>query len=50
MRCVVIYLQKHETIIPKKAQELWDVTSRTSSLRLKSMCAEGTLIEIALTI
>lgn len=41
------YLKLNKEILPKKAQELWKVTSRTASSRLKKMCEEGILIEIS---
>lgn len=44
---VIEYLKIHKEILPKKAQELWKVTSRTVSSRLKKMCAEGVLVEIS---
>lgn len=44
---VIEHLKIHKEILPKKAQELWKVTSRTASSRLKKMCAEGVLVEIS---
>jgi predicted HTH transcriptional regulator len=44
---VIEYLKIHKEILPKKAQELWKVTSRTASSRLKKMCEEGVLVEIS---
>jgi predicted HTH transcriptional regulator len=44
---VIEYLKIHKEISPKKAQELWKVTSRTASSRLKKMCEEGVLVEIS---
>lgn len=44
---IVGHLKKHKKISPKKAQTLWKVTSRTTSSRLKKMCAQGILAEIA---
>ncbi len=44
---VIEYLKIHKEMPPKKAQELWKVTSRTASSRLKKMCAEGILVEIS---
>lgn len=44
---IVAYLKVHKEIVPKKAQELWDVTSRTTSTRLKKMCEQGFLVEIS---
>lgn len=44
---IIEYLKIHKEIFPKKAQELWKVTSRTASSRLKRMCAEGVLVEIS---
>jgi ATP-dependent DNA helicase RecG len=44
---VVEYLKAKKEMSLKKAQELWKVTSRTASSRLKKMCAEGLLVEIS---
>lgn len=44
---IIEYLKLNKEILPKKAQELWKVTSRTASSRLKKMCEEGVLIEIS---
>lgn len=44
---IIAYLKLHKEILPKKAQELWSVTSRTTSSRLKKMCEQGILVEIS---
>jgi len=44
---IITYLKAHKEILPKKAQELWEVTSRTTSSRLKKMCEQGILVEIS---
>jgi len=44
---IIAYLKVHKKILPKKAQELWGVTSRTTSSRLKKMCEQGILVEIS---
>lgn len=44
---IVEYLKLNKEIFPKKAQELWQVSSRTSSFRLKKMCDAGILVEIS---
>lgn len=44
---IIEYLKLNKEILPKKAQELWKVTSRTASSRLKKMCEEGILVEIS---
>lgn len=44
---IIEYLKLNKVILPKKAQELWKVTSRTASSRLKKMCEERILIEIS---
>ena len=41
------YLQKHDKINAKIAQEIWKVTRRTTTTRLKEMCQEGLLAEIS---
>ncbi len=43
---VIDYLEKHEKISAKKAQEMWNVTARTASSRLKKMVNHGLLAEI----
>jgi predicted HTH transcriptional regulator len=44
---IIEYLKINKEIPPKKAQEIWKVTSRTASSRLKKMCEEGILVEIS---
>lgn len=44
---IIEYLKKHKEILPKQAQQLWNVTSRTTSSRLKKMCMQGVLVEIS---
>jgi ATP-dependent DNA helicase RecG len=44
---IVTYLKKHKKISPKKAQGIWNVTTRTTSSRLKKMCELGILAEIS---
>lgn len=44
---IVEYLKIQKEIFPKQAQQLWNVTSRTTSSRLKTMCEEGILVEIS---
>lgn len=44
---IVSYLKKNKKLSAKKAQELWDVTARTTSSRLKKMCNAGILVEIS---
>jgi len=44
---IIEYLKLNKEILPKKAQGLWKVTSRTASSRLKKMCEEGILVEIS---
>lgn len=46
-RQIIAYLKTHKEILPKKAHELWGVTSRTTSSRLKKMCEQGILVEIS---
>ncbi len=43
---VLDYLQQHKKISPKKATQLWGVTTRTASSRLKKMVKQGLLTEI----
>jgi predicted HTH transcriptional regulator len=44
---IIGYLKIHKEMKPKKAQEIWRVTSRTTSTRLKAMCLQGILVEIS---
>lgn len=44
---IIAYLKEHKEILPKNAQEIWEVTSRTTSSRLKKMCEQGILVEIS---
>lgn len=41
------YLKKHDKINAKIAQEIWQVTRRTTTTRLKEMCNQGLLVEIS---
>jgi ATP-dependent DNA helicase RecG len=41
------YLQKHDKINAKVAQEIWQVTRRTTTTRLKEMCSKGMLVDIS---
>ncbi len=38
------YLNKHKKITAKQAQQVWSVTSRTTSTRLKKMCEKGLIV------
>ncbi|QZA58142.1 hypothetical protein [Candidatus Rhabdochlamydia porcellionis] len=44
---IFYYLKKHNKINAKMAQEIWKVTRRTTTTRLKEMCQEGLLVEIS---
>lgn len=44
---IIQYLEKNAEISPKKALDIWKVTSRTASSRLKKMCDVGILVEIS---
>ncbi len=37
------YLGKHDNISAKIAQEIWQITRRTTTTRLKEMCNQGLL-------
>lgn len=41
------YLGKHDNISAKIAQEIWQVTRRTTTTRIKEMCNQGLLVEIS---
>lgn len=44
---ILKYLTQHKDILPREAQKIWNVTSRTASGRLKQMCQEGLIVEIS---
>ncbi len=44
---ILEYLTQHEDILPREAQKIWNVTSRTTSGRLRQMCQEGLIVEIS---
>ncbi|WP_079988706.1 ATP-binding protein [Candidatus Protochlamydia sp. W-9] len=46
-RQIIEYLKLHKEILPKKVQTIWNVSSRTTSSRLKKMCLQGILVEIS---
>lgn len=39
--------KKYEHINAKSAQEIWQVTRRTTTTRLKEMCNQGLLVDIS---
>lgn len=41
------YLKKHDKINAKIAQEIWQVTRRTTTTRLKEMCNQGLIVDIS---
>jgi len=41
------YLEKYDKISAKVAQEIWQVTRRTTTTRLKEMCNQGLLVDIS---
>lgn len=41
------YLKKHDNISAKIAQEIWQVTRRTTTTRIKEMCNKGLLVDIS---
>ena len=43
---IINYLKKHEKLSAKQAQKIWEVTSRTTSSRLKKMCDLGIIISL----
>lgn len=43
---IINFLEEHKKITAKKAQEMWGVTSRTASSRLKKMVEQGKITEI----
>jgi hypothetical protein len=44
---LIAYLKKHKEIFSKQAQQLWNVTGRTTSSRFKKMCMQEVLVEIS---
>ncbi len=41
------YFKKHDRINAKIAQEIWQVTRRTTTTRLKEMCNQGLIVDIS---
>lgn len=46
-KVIITYLQKNNKISAKQAQKLWKVSIRTTTSRLKVMCEDNLLVEIA---
>jgi len=44
---LIEYLRKNHEITAKQAQKIWEITSRTTSSRLKKMSEKGLIIEIS---
>ena len=44
---IIEYLRKEKTISAKAAQELWKISRRAATNRLKEMCAQGLLVEMS---
>lgn len=44
---IIDYLLQHDTITAKTAQEVWKISRRAASNRLKSMCDHGILAEMS---
>jgi predicted HTH transcriptional regulator len=44
---IIEYLKQNENITAKQAQQIWQVTPRTVSSRLKKMCEQGLVVEIS---
>ncbi len=44
---IIEFLKEHVEISPKQAQDLWEVSDRTATKRLKQMVDEGLLVELA---
>ena len=44
---IVEYLRLNKDITAKQAQQIWKVTARTTSSRLKKMCEQGLTVEIS---
>lgn len=44
---IIEYLRKNSKITAKQAQQVWSVTPRTASSRLKKMCEQDLIIEIS---
>lgn len=44
---LISYLQQHSRVSVMEATKLWDVSDRTASIRLKSLCKEELLVELS---
>lgn len=44
---LVSYLRQHNRISVIEATKLWNVSDRTASIRLKSLCKEELLVELS---
>ncbi|MDR3551329.1 MAG: ATP-binding protein [Candidatus Babeliales bacterium] len=44
---VIDYVRKHKKISAKQASSLWQVSTRTTTSRLKNMCNQGLLVELS---
>ncbi|NGX59343.1 MAG: hypothetical protein KR126chlam3_00494 [Chlamydiae bacterium] len=44
---IVKYLNEEKEITPKQAQQIWNVTSRTTTTRLKKMSEKGLIVEVS---
>lgn len=44
---IIDHLKKNDNINAKSAQAIWQVTRRTTTTRLKTMCTQGLLVEIS---
>lgn len=44
---IIEYLRKEKTLSAKAAQELWKISRRAATNRLKEMCAQGLLVEMS---
>ena len=44
---ILTHTKKHRKISAKEAQQIWDVTARTTSTRLKELVSKGYLTEVA---
>jgi predicted HTH transcriptional regulator len=44
---IIEHLRKEKNISAKAAQELWKISRRAATNRLKEMCAQGLLVEMS---
>lgn len=47
---IINYLKKHKEVTAKQAQEIWQISSRSATSRLKQMVEQGLLVELGTSV